>query len=498
MIERMEMEMINRAMKYKVHIFILIIPFVFSGCAYYNTFYNAKTAYNKAMKSKENAPNKKAPVDLLDKVIEKCGKVMKYHSKSRWVDDAITLMGKAYLEKGEYDKALRKFEELVIYYPESPFAEEALYLTGVTYLQRDDYSLAIGSFNQILNMKKGVFADDACYMIVESYYKKKDYDNLLDHARNFLTNFPGSAYLPKTLLLMGNVYLQREEYAESAKILKKARASARKREDKNSIDEKYAVVLIKMGNIEEGLSILKDLSERTILQERTATLSFEIVNAYIQEINFDRALKELDNFISLYPSGRYAAEAFYRKGIIYEENLGDAENAIAAYDNALKLNPADEIRSKATKKTTVLKEIAQYRKIIANPDSSTDLSKIHFLLAETYLFGKANADTAIIEYKTVLDNYSLGPLAPRAAMALAWIHEYDKQDTSDALEMYKLIIENFPLTEYSRSAEEALKRLMPDKQEEEDTEEEGGTEAETSGEEKEAPEQNETGKHKNE
>jgi len=83
-------------------------------------------------------------------------------------------------------------------------------------------------------------------------------------------------------------------------------------------------------------------------------------------------------------------------------------------------------------------------------------------------------------------------------MALAWIHEYDKQDTSDALEMYKLIIENFPLTEYSRSAEEALKRLMPDKQEEEDTEEEGGTEAETSGEEKEAPEQNETGKHKNE
>jgi len=446
-------------MKYKGFLICIILCFIGNNCVYYNTFYNAKMAYNSAIKSKKNSPNKKAPPDLLNKVIEKCGKIIKYSPNSRWVDDALILMGKAYLEKGEYDKALRKFEEIIIYYPESPFVDEALYLTGVTYLGREDYNLAIGSFNQVIRMKKGGFEDDASFRIIEAYYKKNDLDNLLLVGKDFASNFPGSPFLPRMLLLMSDAYIQRGNFEEAVKTLKKARNIAREKEDKNDIDEKYAIALIKKGNIDEGLSILKNLSERTTRQERIAVLTFEIVNAYLQDNKVEKALKELENFISLFPSGSYAAEACYRKGLIYEEKSRDTESAIAAYDNAMKLSPKEDIYALLTQKSAVLKAIKEYKELLANPDSSTDLPKTHFLLAEVYLFGKKNIDTALVVYKNVLDSFPETPFAPKAAMAIAWIYENEKQDSIETVNMYESIVERFPETEYSLAALKAIERL---------------------------------------
>ena len=446
-------------MKFKRFLIIIIFGLIGNNCAYYNTFYNAKTTYNSAMESKKNSQNQKAPPELLNKVIEKCGRIIKYYSGSRWVDDAIILMGKAYIEKGEYDKALRKFEELAIYYPESPFVEEAFYLTGIAYLEMEDYNLAIGAFEKVLRVETKKFEDDASFRIIETYYKKDDDDNLFQVGKIFVSNYPKSPYLPRALFLMGNAYLKLEMLDEAIETLKKARESAKKKEDKNDIEERYAVALIKKGNIDEGLVILKDLSERSIMNERTAVLTFEIVNAYLQANYIEKALKELDNFISLYPSGPYAAEALYRKGLIYEKKMGDTESAIEAYDNALKLGPKKDISAFATSRSTVLKEIKKYKEELANPDSSTDIPKTHFLLAEAFLFGEENIDTALIEYRNVVNLFPESSFAPKAAMAIAWVYENEKQDSCKAIVMYEFVVKKFPETNYSFAASESIKRL---------------------------------------
>ena len=438
---------------------ILSLTSIFlASCAYYNTFYNAKITYGNAMKAKESSVNKKAPQDLLDKVIEKCGKVIKYHSKSRWVDDAIILMGKAYLEKGEYEKALRKFEELTIYYPESPFINEAQYLAGVTYFERGDYSLAIGAFRKVLEIEEGKQRDAAAYKIMECFYEKEEYDNLLAAGAVFEQEYAKSSYVPRMLLLMGNGYIAMNDYEKATKVLENARSKAKRREDKNNIEERYAIALIRTGNIDEGLAILRDLSERAVIEERTAILTFEIVDAYLEEDNADKAMKELDNFLSLYSSGPNAAEAFYRKGLIYEEQ-GKRDEAITAYENATKLNPKKEIGDAAAKRASVLHEIKKFREQLANADSTTDLPKTHFLLAETYLFGKENADTALIEYGNVLEQFPQHTAAPKAALAIAWIYEYKRKDEARAMDMYERIVLDYPETRYAEIAHGALERL---------------------------------------
>ena len=63
-------------------------------------------------------------------VIEKCGKVIRDYPDSKWVDDAIFLMGQSLVRQGEYDKGIRKFIELTTNYPESEYVSEVDVLAG--------------------------------------------------------------------------------------------------------------------------------------------------------------------------------------------------------------------------------------------------------------------------------------------------------------------------------------------------------------------------------
>jgi tetratricopeptide (TPR) repeat protein len=440
-------------------LFTVAFCLIINGCAYFNTFYNAKTAFSKAMKVKEQSRDKTAPADMMDKVIEKCGKVIKYYPNSKWVDDAIILMGKAYIEQGKYDRALRKFDEIIIYYPHSPFMGEALYLTGITYLKKEDYNLAIGTFNKILNLKESKYKDASAYRIIETYSKKQEFEQLVQSANNFISNYKNSSYLSSVYLLLGDAHLEKENLPEAVAALKSAQKTTKSGEEKNIIEEKYAVALIKKGNMDEGLSILKNLREKSQDEERTAHLTFEICKAYLADNQTEKALKELDGFISIFPRGANTAESFYRKGLIYEEETNDIQAAIESYDKALQLNPEEDIKKNAAERGSILKMIKGYREKVEEPDSTTNIAKLHLLLAELFLFEKHNPDTALKEYKNVLDSFPDSPFAPKAALATAWIYEKEKYDTVEAMDMYKKVEQNFPQTIYYYTAVRAIGRL---------------------------------------
>jgi len=79
-----------------------------AGCAYFNMFYNAKAAYRDGVRLKDQNQNTQAKAKF-DKAIEKSALVIKRWPKSRWVDDALFLVGVSYYQEGQYDKAVREF-----------------------------------------------------------------------------------------------------------------------------------------------------------------------------------------------------------------------------------------------------------------------------------------------------------------------------------------------------------------------------------------------------
>ena len=122
----------------KYQVSFIVILFLFFGCgAYFNTFYNTKKLFNAAEKKRlsQEKQNKKTGINVqartpskiseYSKAIEKGSKVLELHPKSRYVDDAIMIIGKSFYHTGDYIKAQRKFEELINFLPNSEYLPDA-------------------------------------------------------------------------------------------------------------------------------------------------------------------------------------------------------------------------------------------------------------------------------------------------------------------------------------------------------------------------------------
>ncbi|HHE46602.1 MAG TPA: outer membrane protein assembly factor BamD, partial [Bacteroidetes bacterium] len=120
---------------------VLVLVGLLSGCAYYNYFYNAKKYYNEAEKSRITGNEDRAKAggrrssSGYDKCIESAGRMLEYHPNSRWEDDALLLLAKAYYRVENYRKSIKKVNELIQKYPDSELVLEGLLWKGMSLLK---------------------------------------------------------------------------------------------------------------------------------------------------------------------------------------------------------------------------------------------------------------------------------------------------------------------------------------------------------------------------
>ena len=96
--------------------------------AYYNKFYNANKAFEKGRRSMEKEeqpvdrtrymsvflePTEGGSESSFEKAIQKSADVLREHPESKWVDDALLLIGKSYFYQQNYVGAVRKFRETI-------------------------------------------------------------------------------------------------------------------------------------------------------------------------------------------------------------------------------------------------------------------------------------------------------------------------------------------------------------------------------------------------
>jgi len=108
-----------------------------AGCAYYNTFYNAKTFYSEAEGLGENIDQRDWPTasqrPKYRAAIAKCQLLLDEYPDSGHVDDALFLMGKCQYRLRDYRKAIRNFDNVLINFPGGKFTEEALVLKSLAH-----------------------------------------------------------------------------------------------------------------------------------------------------------------------------------------------------------------------------------------------------------------------------------------------------------------------------------------------------------------------------
>ena len=151
------------------------------GCAYFNTLYNAKAKFAEAQEIKYRADPDRLDIslqerNLYDDAIEKAARVVKFYEDSKWVDDALLLMGRAAFEKGDYSTALRKFDEIMKFYPESNLMAETLLWQGRTRIAVNELTEGEAALSRAAAFDEKKWRDSVIYFTGLAAYEREDFD----------------------------------------------------------------------------------------------------------------------------------------------------------------------------------------------------------------------------------------------------------------------------------------------------------------------------------
>lgn len=369
-------------MRYVLIKLIILVLVLSAGCAYYNTFFNAKKYFNEAEKEREkrleNIKKRRQPsaqrnldqpsaneLKKYDESIKKASKVLEVYAKSKYVDDALFLLGKCFYRKEEHSKAKRKFLELIQNFPNSEFVAESKLWLGKTNIELHDYETAEKNFHAILTSKsKDDIRDEAQFLLGGLFKHKGDFVTAIAEYGTAATRANDKSIRANAYYEMGECYYQLKNFARAVESFKKAR--------KYSPDSKFefnamlraGLALKDMEKYDDAIKIFTNLLGDIVNEENWPVCRLEIAHCNRLKGEVDHAIEWYLDIITQHPKTEEAATAHYFLGKIYQEIYGNYDQAKEYYDKSSLENSKAEIVSDAKLKSKSIQQLLTLRENI--------------------------------------------------------------------------------------------------------------------------------------
>lgn len=413
-----------------------------ASCAYFNTVYNAKNYYREGRKMVTH-DTLVMNVQNFDKAIEKATSIIVKYPNTRWVDDALFIMGAAYYFKGDYARGLEKLDFLITNYPGSNFNAEARYLIGLANYKLKKYGAAVNALKDILAERK--FRNKALLVMLYAYYGNEDLGALYEVADTLLGRSLGYDDRRAVLRVTGMAQYKEERYDEALDTFTRLLAITREASEQRDLKLRIAETYLQLGMHEQ--------CETFLVGETDPQFRDLLVDLYVKTGKVDEAM-EICQDLAHGPSTEIAAEAFYQMAQIYEAR-DSIDNAVAYYDSALARAPGSEYGRQAKQRSEILKRI---QVLSAEPEDSV---RAQFLLAEIYFTDLNDLPQAIRGYEKVYHDHPTSKWAPKAMYAHLWIANRVYGDTVLAQDLARDLIDKYPRTEYAAAAQRMMAEIEP-------------------------------------
>lgn len=398
-----------------------------NATGYFNTYYNAKRTFDQAEEEiaqrkaeRANDPNAisgapamEIPEDipeterrqmqqdmmmmhssvpssalvLLDKVIEKCSRILINYPKSKWVDNALLLIGKSYVYKSEPLRAERKFQELLDRYPDSDLVPEAILWLGKSYMRLERYDLAESMLQRAIEaaIEEGEadIASMAYFELGNMYIVIGDRETAVrkfEQAAEFAADRDQRMDVQLALAREYELIGEKEKAAQAYRDIFQLDPST---ELAFIAELNYAKLTRENGDLDEAGNTLINMLENPLYLDYDSKIQLEIAHLYYayhkRYLDIDdslardafRASLEQYTFVDTTFKGRAeAADAYFAKGRIYETDLGDYDNAYDNYDKAKLAFPGTESAKRGGDRAKIFGEYRKLRNQISMKDTT--------------------------------------------------------------------------------------------------------------------------------
>jgi TonB family protein len=440
----------------------ILIALLAPGCAYYNTFFHARQAYSQAEAAREQAPTENKEtigLDLYEQAMKRCAKVIVEYPGSRWVDDAILLMGKCFYARGDYLAALRKFDEILLYYEKSDLAREARFWKAKTLVALERFDEAVPAVEKFREGKKDDLRREALYLLALVEYRRENYAEAAGGFEVYLEKGGSAKDKSEVLRLLADCYRKAGESAKALVVYRdRLRDPLLDEEERLATSLDLTDVLVEEGRFEEAYRSLDDLERDTERREDSLQITLHRGKALLAEGRTDEAVTVLRS-----PAGETgspaAGEIAYELGETYLDSYDNKDSAAAAFRKASTFLGTEERKAEAAAKSAALGAYLDLKTEFAA--GAADSARVRFLLAEHELFSFDEPESALARYRTVSERYPRSAFAPRALAAEAYLLRREEAGVARSDSLLLALVRAYPK---SPAAVELLDRLevVPD------------------------------------
>jgi TolA-binding protein len=445
----------------RLSLVLLALALTTWGCAYFNTFYAAKKNFEAAELARDQStddPEGRANAGqaaLYDKAIEGATKVVIEYSKSKWVDDAILLIGRSMLAKGDYVGAQRKFAELGSNFPNSELMADAVYWSAVAADRDKRPSDAIALYDSVLvAYPKSKNFESARLRRSNLYLQEKQAGKAIEDLRELATK-PGDMGYDAGLKLADALFAQHDYPSARAEYLRVA--------ERAPTEQQRLEARLRAGDCEEASgdyahaadSYLKLLHDSKT-DDAKARARLRYGNALALGGDVDRGLVELGNVVDDYPRTPFAAEALFRTGYLHEVVRDDFDAAGKAYDRVSEQSPGSPFAIAAKTRRDNLAQVAATMAASKDTSAAGRAAEAALRQAENDLFQLGRPEHALENYDKAEKANPTGPLAPRAAFARGWVLARRLGRNDEAKTAFEDVIARYPESPEAAAAQRLL------------------------------------------
>ncbi len=443
-----------------VHLILLLAAAgIVNSCVYYNTFYLARKNFNQAESSREKANRDLASggeISGYQEAIKKASKVLSEHPGSSWFDDALFVIGKSFYYLGDYAKAERKFRELLSNFPDSKFADESRFFLGKSRYRLENYLLAKEVFQEFIESSKNdEWRAEALYLMAEMSAEQDLDEEAIGYYQQFVAKYKSNFRTREIYYKIGQLMFESEKYQQAAEYFALAAEAAEEAKPKFEARYREGSALYRIDSIQAGLALfekLKSEQEDSVYLGNVLLRIAEGKNLLGEERESILLYDEIaTNFVQRIES----AEAYYQLGQIAQNDWGDLVVAKDMYEMASKEQRGGDWRVLAQEKVSDIRKVETYLAAMSS-DTTGSSAENRYLLAEMYRTDLNRPDSALQEYKTLVETEPESELAPRSLLAMGWILENHFHDSTAARSYYQQVVDRYPRSDALQKAVEEL------------------------------------------
>lgn len=345
----------------------LLLSLFLASCAYFNTFYNAETAYQngyEAMRQEERERQSATSEtnQYFREAVNKGRKILEQYGDSKYVDDAYLIMGKSYYYLKQYTASRDNLSEMLEKFPDSPLAYEARLFLGKAYLATDDYVLARHTLEQLVedNASKEIRAQ-AYLALADLNQAESKGQEMLDAINKAINVSNDREIKADAAWRTAQWAVEEERYADAEKYYREAAKFTRKPQFDRKIDFEMTQLFRKSGEYDQAREQITLMLANEDFQDFWPDL--EVERGLLSALTGDTtsAVEAYKYVTANYRNTSAAAHAFYLLG---ETNFTaqDYSQAKTNYQQVARADRSSEYTDSAQVKIRIITNLEELQR----------------------------------------------------------------------------------------------------------------------------------------